>query len=260
VTENGKLLAGSAVTYRVLRTRTGAEGRVGIMTGSWTLPAARGRGCFTRIIEESKALARTRSAVALLAFVTEQNPSYRRLQAAGSTLFPTRYLVARPATRVPGGPSVDIVRPGPGEGALWFSGFEASRSPGTAFVYDPPAWESQFLGRASGCAVAVAGSLGFCVVEDRPDVVRLQAVCPSTPNERAALLQAMVAWASGQAKKVFFFAPSAGDDAEPANTLFTATQGFLTVLATDDDASYALLGASALEALTPWSLQSGDRM
>jgi hypothetical protein len=260
VKENGELLAGSAVTYRVLRTGTGAEGRVGIMTGSWTLPAARGRGCFTRIIEESQMLVRARSALALLAFVTEQNPSYRRLAAAGATLFPTRYLVASPATQLSSDASVELVRPAPGDAARWFSRFEASRSPGAAFAYDAATWESQFLRRASDCSVADAGSLGFCIVEERPDVVRLQAVCPSTPKDRAALLHAMVAWASGRSKKVFFFAPSAGDDTDPP-ALFAATKGFLTALATDDDARDALVGAgNGLEALAPWSLQSGDRM
>ena len=38
-------------------------------------------------------------AALLLAFVTEQNASFRRLQAAGSTLFPTRYVTSRTGAR-----------------------------------------------------------------------------------------------------------------------------------------------------------------
>src|SRR4051812_19943519 len=72
---NGSVIAGSAVSYRTIRFPHGPTALAGIMTGSWTLPEARGQGCFTRMIEESVSLAASRGCAGLLAFVTEDNPS-----------------------------------------------------------------------------------------------------------------------------------------------------------------------------------------
>ena len=52
--ENNQPLAGSAITYRKIVNDAGIEQQIGIMTGSWTLPEARGKGCFTKMIEVSK--------------------------------------------------------------------------------------------------------------------------------------------------------------------------------------------------------------
>jgi GNAT superfamily N-acetyltransferase len=90
--ESNEVLAGSGVSYRRLILPNGNAMDVGIMTGSWTLPAARGRGCFTRIIEESRLLCADRGCGLLLAFVTQDNPSRRALERAGSALFPSRYV------------------------------------------------------------------------------------------------------------------------------------------------------------------------
>lgn len=52
----GAVLAGSGISYRQLLLRNGQATTAGIMAGSWTLPEARGRGCCTRIIEESASI------------------------------------------------------------------------------------------------------------------------------------------------------------------------------------------------------------
>ncbi len=72
--KDGVILGGSAVTYRKALIRNSLV-NVAIMTGSWTLPEARRQGCFTRIIEESLALAKGKGAALLLAFVTNKNPA-----------------------------------------------------------------------------------------------------------------------------------------------------------------------------------------
>jgi hypothetical protein len=75
--EDGHLIAGSVINYRHVSLANNAAILVAVMTGSWTLPAARQNGCFKRIIQGSLALAEERGAALLLAFVTESNPSSR---------------------------------------------------------------------------------------------------------------------------------------------------------------------------------------
>ena len=89
--EEDGVIAGSAVSYRKL-SQNGQNAEIGIMTGSWTLPAARKKGCFGKMINTSSELCRKKSVPYLTAFVTETNPSCRGLSSAGSYMFPTYHL------------------------------------------------------------------------------------------------------------------------------------------------------------------------
>lgn len=88
------VIAGSGISYRQLDRPNGDVIDIGIMTGSWTLPEARGKGCFSQIIEASQDICKKHGIPYLTAFVTESNPSYRRLKAAGSHLVATHHLFA----------------------------------------------------------------------------------------------------------------------------------------------------------------------
>ncbi|WP_299758416.1 hypothetical protein [uncultured Pontibacter sp.] len=88
----GEIIAGSGVTYRKLNTEQAGLIDIAIMTGSWTLPKARGKGCFTTMIEVSKEVAANKGVAFLTAFVTESNASFRRLERAGSYLVSTYHL------------------------------------------------------------------------------------------------------------------------------------------------------------------------
>ena len=85
------VIAGSGVSYRKL-VRNDVSLGIGIMTGSWTLPAARKKGCFTKMIHCSKDLCKINEVPFLTAFVTSTNPSSRRLEAEGSYMLPTYHL------------------------------------------------------------------------------------------------------------------------------------------------------------------------
>ena len=102
ILKNGEqVLAGSGVSYRQIRFPNGGEAVIGIMSGSWTLPEARGQGCFARIIEESIQLTAQKGGALLIAFVTEDNASFRQLAKAGSALFPSTYIFSTPGTPRP---------------------------------------------------------------------------------------------------------------------------------------------------------------
>ena len=85
------VIAGSGISYRKLSAKE-VSLDIGIMTGSWTLPAARKKGCFTKMIHCSGDLCQKRDVPFLTAFVTSKNPSSRRLEAEGSYMFPTYHL------------------------------------------------------------------------------------------------------------------------------------------------------------------------
>ena len=272
--DGAETLAGSAVTYRTLRVPGRGEALVGIMTGSWTLPAARGRGCFTRVIEESVACVARHGGAFLLAFVTETNPSYRRLAAAGSALFPTRYLVSPPAgeDRSSAEPPAATEIPTPPDTA--FAEFEAGREPGTTFAYaTPDEWAGQFLGRSGRFSTVGMPGLGWCVVEEHGEFDRLQAAVPAQPDRRTGLVRAMLARARSRGRRMFCFSsnPVAGETLA-AELGLAAIPGFLTVLPAAADAVRSLFGgagpvsaAELADASSPYhlgafSLQGGDRM
>lgn len=89
--EDGAPIAGSAVSYRSLACADKVV-PVAIMTGSWTASSQRGRGLFSAAIHESINVAAERGVTVLMAFVTRQNPSFGRLQAAGLSGVPSSYL------------------------------------------------------------------------------------------------------------------------------------------------------------------------
>ena len=149
--------AGSAVTYRDVDNGT----RAAIMTGSWTLPEARGRGHFSRIIEKSLELARARDAAMLLAFVTASNASRRRLEAAGAVMVPAFYCRSergRPArSEWSSRPVADGARDG--------------RAP-VRFIYTEEEWRTQFLERPRPTK-QISGEHWSAVVEPAEDHTRV---------------------------------------------------------------------------------------
>ena len=90
--EFGKLIAGSAIVYRRIKFADGNQCHTGIMTGSWTLSECRGKGYFTKIIYESIQLSKKNGARLLIAFVTQDNASFRRLEQTGALLYSTYYM------------------------------------------------------------------------------------------------------------------------------------------------------------------------
>jgi hypothetical protein len=250
--EGGELLAGSAVTYRRARVPGAGERLVGIMTGSWTLPPARGRGCFTRVIEESLTLCRDRGAALLLAFVTEDNASRRRLEAAGSVMIPTEYWIAEQWT-VPADPgdavTLEVASPDAGE----LRGLhEVLPGEGIRITYpDAAAYAGQFLERPESVEV-LTGPHGTAIMERAAGADRILALY-GEDGARARLLRALAArtWRDGQTLVGF---TTGGAPAEAYRALgLVPRAGYLTALPADallDDA-WSRSGAS---------LENGDRM
>ena len=257
--EGGELLAGSAVSYRTLVTAAGRRALVGIMTGSWTLPAARGRGAFTTIIEESVALTKAHGGALLLAFVTETNASFRRLEAAGSVLFPTRYVSGRAGLSAPGARPCTEQQ----DARSWFERFEQARPSGAHFAYaTQEEWAGQHVDRSGQPMLVEIDGAGAAMVETHGDFDRIQAICARGDDARLQVIASCLQRAAARGKRLFLFeSKPARAERLTAELGLDAAKGYLTALSADLKASEALLGGATLaQTLSDWSLDSGDRM
>lgn len=269
--DGSELLAGSAVTYRRLELANGERIRIGIMTGSWTLPAARGRGCFSRLIEASLMVTSERGGALLLAFVTADNPSCRQLRRSGAAFVPTSYLFSE------GGPQAeDVPRWTAVDADERHAAAIAHSSKGQChFIYERfEDWRCQFLERPYPTGLLSAGDGAFAVLERKGGTDRLQALwtSPGSLDFRLAELRAQTA---AQGNRLFAFSSEAAFGKTARAMGFVERPGYVTTMVTDDARLRAAMKLSeAIEApshamltdatspwfLGAWSLQSGDRM
>lgn len=244
---DGEWIAGSAVSYRPLVLPNGNTVTAGIMTGSWTLAAARGRGCFTRIIDESIAFVREKHGALLLAFVTVSNASYRRLAAAGAALFPTLYTFSSaetPQVEAASGDAAPVdVTPTPSLVAELEQRASALADGHLHFAYRGDEWAKQLLHRADPTTLVHVPGLGHAVVETHGEFDRLQALLPLDASKRADLVKAMLGRAQGRDKKLFLFVSDAVQgDAIATHCGLGSAEGFLTANIADQGVLEAAMG------------------
>ena len=254
IVHESEWIAGSAVSWRKLAEPEGTERRIGIMTGSWTLPAARGRGCFAAIIEHSRELCVERGADWLLAFVTRDNPSRRQLERAGSLMIPTDYLWSEEGAEAPGpGTEPRPVEPEPALLETLWRRHAAQGAGHMRFLYeDPAAWAGQLVDRPLPTDLLRVEGLGELAIERHPVFDRILASVPLAPDARLALAQAAWARALRAGRRFFAFTSRAEEAAALREACgLGGTPGFITLLP----------AASPLpEAGLPWSVESGDRV
>jgi len=242
----GQPLAGSAVTYRRLAlVQDGEAVLVGIMTGSWTRPEAQGQGCFSQVIDWSQRVASARGASALLAFVTEANPSRRRLAAAGATEVASSYLASSPSTPAPDAAPAVVMVDDPGPVAL----AALSARPGAhRFAYpDVAAWSSQHLLRPDPVeVVAVAGAMA--VVERGAASDRVLHVSEEESADPEGVLGGLLARAVTAGRQLFCFTTTPAWVTAGTALGMVAGSGSICVLPTG-----AVPGG-------PWVVHGGDRM
>lgn len=273
--DEGGLLAGSAVTYRPALLRN-TRVNVGIMTGSWTSPEARGRGCFARMIEASVELAKGKGAALLLAFVTESNASYRGLRRAGPALFPTHYLVSGEETAAPEpGLAATPVGPDDPQVEAILARRTSPRIGGAHLAYDVAELRAQILGRAGHIEVLLIADRGAAVIETKGDLDRVLLVLPASPDAFADCARALLRRAQEHRRRLFLFTTSPDWRDTCAALGMKASPGWLTALVASEQALVRVFpGASQLPADTciqlcdpsspwyvgPWDIQSGERM
>lgn len=273
ITVDGKPIAGSGVSYRQVLFPNGSAVIGGIMTGSWTLPVARGRGCFTRIIEESIRITRERTGALLLAFVTEDNSSCRQLCKTGAATFPSSYFTLQPE-HDPGSPKCGLEEVDSISEELfqcWVSAREGFARFGYTSLQD---WSSQIVDRGRK-TVLLQREDAFAVLADHSDTYQLHALLSRDGQSVHDILRAIKHYSDRANKKLFLFST------DPVLSEFCRSNGFLEKRGylTAHVADWARLGR-ALQLAVPktelphkivgdsasawflgrWQLQSGDRI
>ena len=270
-----KIVAGSAVTYRKAQLGKSII-NVGIMTGSWTIPEARGQGCFTKIIEESLSLASRKKAALLLAFLTKSNASFRRLASAGSSLFPTHYLFSDKNTPIPeSGHAVLPVSDIRKSIETIFDELKKRQDGFARFAYTLEEWESQFVERPGEIELLRIGDIGLAVVEKNGNFDRVLVLSLKEERTFADCIRALLRRALENRQNLFLFTTSTAWKDKCLKLGFGHSPGYLTTLTVDkNELSRIYPGASSVpgniahelyEPASPWyigswDIQSGDRM
>ncbi len=256
--ESDQWLAGSAVSWRRLSTANRDGQLVGIMTGSWTLPDARGRGCFARLIELSREACVDAGATLLLAFVTETNASRRQLEKAGAAMIPSLYIRSSeeqplPAETSSKAPELALANPSDEAVDQLYRRHRDLRARTTRFVYSTPqSWRSQFVERTSPVQLLSHPELGTAVVERHPEFDRMLASIPLNPEGSLALEAAVCHGALTAGRRFFGFTTRVSDQLALVDRCsLDPISGFLTVLPAAGEIADVPDG---------WFIEGGDRV
>jgi hypothetical protein len=210
---------------------------------------------FTRIIQESRKFVAERGGSHLLAFVTHDNASRRRLEAAGSWMVPTHYVFASEAT--PKRESPVNWRPATeGEVAELHHRVESARRGRARFSYpDGEAFHGQHLMRANPTQVLATEAGDFVVIEDAGSSDRTQLLVPAEGTSLEDLLGGLLARAQARGRGFFYFSTRGGEEAVVTALGLSRKPGFLTVIPASGEASGMIP-----DPFRAWSIDSGDRM
>lgn len=227
--DENQVIAGSAVTYRQLKLADKSVVDIGIMTGSWTLPEARGKGCFSQIIEESKIICSNNNVTYLTAFVTDVNASYRRLKEADffektATNFfsnDTLFSISNREFKVEN--SIDFSLD------FWFDNYLKTNQNKSNFVYDKSAFEGQYLNRIYQVE-SISVNQSYFLFEDTGIIIKLLFVSDFDIEN----LQSFCNWIrETKNKKVMFFTSNETEMEALKNNGFSFINGFLMIQNTD---------------------------
>lgn len=233
--EEDGVIAGSAVSYRTL-SRDNISIDIGIMTGSWTLPAARRKGCFTKMIHCSKDLCQEKNVPFLTAFVTETNASSRRLESEGSYMFPTYHLFS-PENDVPGeGVSLpqEVEQNEEVEEKI-FDRFQQTQKGLLNFSYSFREFRSQYLNRVKKSYILRYGN-EYAVLEDGNNEVKVLLLTHENLDIFKDFQQAISKWCHKNRGRRSFFFTTRKELANISEELgFENLPGYFTILSTGDE-------------------------
>ena len=254
--DGARALAGCGVVYRQLNTPNGEVHRVSVVVAACTLPSARGRGCYARVLQAAVDRSAARGCAALLGFVTADNATGRGLQRLGAAAIPSAYLVSRDGAPLPEAGILQLRDAKVADG--WPVRAAARRRAEAAwagFQYpDAGAWRSQMVDRPHGVQPVRVGSTCRALIESVGDTDRLQWL-DGDPRERLAAIRAIAVRARRRGRKFFMYS-TCRHEAAAARRLGLATHpGYMMALALQRGHP----GVSDWPEMS-WVVQSGDRM
>lgn len=255
--EEDEVIAGSGVTYRKISTQNGSSIDIAIMTGSWTLPKARGKGCFSKIIALSQEIAHKKNVPYLTAFVTEQNASFRRLASAGSMLVPTSHLFSPEEPYANAGtPAIEVIKEeDKGIVAAIYNRFKTLQKGSVSFDYTQEEFDQQYMSSPKKPEILKIDT-NYALIEETYNAVKVLLLTYENKGEFKELVKALTNWAlKSRSKKLFLFSTEREMIEVCENLGFESLKGYFTVLNTAPEA-----GTEVDAQLMQINIQMGDKM
>ena len=223
--DENEILAGSAISYRTLKFPDNSKHKIGIMTGSWTLPISRGMGCFTETIMKSLELVSDKNFSFLTAFVTQSNASFRRLQDAGSFLLPTNYIISQSLEHYSiANNSIEILENSHSNIEMIFNLRNDLLKNKIHFEYNFNDFENQFFKRLNPVFLLKINN-EFAIIEETSKMFQLH----FSTDYSYEIINKIVNWANGFRKEIIFFSSNRKIDFAN-NENFKVVDGFFTIL------------------------------
>lgn len=255
--DGARAAAGCGVVYRQLRTQDGEVHRVSVVVAACTLPSARGRGCYARVLQAAADRSAVRGCAALLGFVTADNATGRGLRRLGAAAVPSAYLVSR--DRAPFTEAGVLQLREAKVADDWPARAEArlrTEAAPAGFHYpDARAWRSQMVDRPHGVQTLRIGASCRAVIERVGDTDRLQWL-DGDVRERLAALRAIVARARCGRRKFFMYSTCPHEAAAARRLGLAAHPGYMMALALQAGHASTVRDWASMS----WRVQSGDRM
>lgn len=247
-------VAGSTVNYRQLRMPDGDVADIGIASGSWTVPAARGQGHFSRMMLASAERAGQHGCRFFLAFVTADNASSGALERCGAVMRNASYLVSVDEPRLNESAASWPVAEAATEEASPFDS-AASTDERILFHYrNSDDWRAQIVSRPDPTSTLSVGP-HLAVIENVDNTDRLQ--WTSAPVDQRAAVASALARRSAASGRRFFMYGSGGWTAACADSAgLVVKPGYIAIL----PAAGTRMRDYPAIAAADWDVQSGDRL
>lgn len=242
--EQGRLVAGCALTYRRVRRAGGETELMGCITGAWTLPEARGRGLFARLADRLSDRARDKGIPLVGAWGAAGNASYSTMVRRSDPVIEAAFLTSAGGDPGPPGNLVG------GDEAS--EAFAARTYPTRTahIVYEADDWRGQMLDRPAPCEAVRLASGHWAAVERRDDVDRLLDVTADGPADFIAAVDSAAGASHARGRKLSVYS------IDPSVILALAMRGYERI-----DACFYLEGVlGPPPADEPWTIANGDRM
>lgn len=257
LTERGHAVAACGVVYRQLRTPDGQVHRVGVTVAGCTLPSARGRGYWARVLPAAAELAALRGCRALLGFARADRASVRGFERLGAAIIPSAYIVSLDRAPLPQAAILHL-RDSPAADD-WPQRAEArarAAAPRGGFDYpDAGAWRSQMIDRPHGVQSVRIGATSRAVIESVDGTDRLQWL-DGDERERLPAIRTAAARARRRGRKFFMYSTCPHETAAARRLGLAAHPGYMMAVPLEARSAAAVHEWTRL----PWRVQSGDRM
>ncbi len=249
--DSDEVLAGSAISYRKLKSSVGTFFQIGIMTGSWTLPISRGMGCFTETIGLSAMIVKDKKFDFLTAFVTQSNASYRRLKDAGSLLIETNYIISEKLKNNQiTSSNIEIVEKNEDNIKFIFNKRKLLLQSKLHFDYDFEDFKNQFINRLHPTSIIKIND-DFAILEETPNMFQLH-YCTSYKHN---VISQIVDYANSHKKEIIFFSTDKDHDFK-TNLDYKIVPGFFAVM----DNEISEIKNKTLIFASEFDIQYGDKM